>query len=146
MAVTEESSSTVEIDEITYYLSSIDSTTLDISDWFIAEEHTSDILYQCSYADPNKTQLRCLPGTKSFVNSGTKNLILYARHKATAGIGSFKINSAHIAYNGNKADVTNYTTPIEIKYGEKKFCETEKSGIIILFPNGGEVFHPGQNL
>lgn len=117
--VLEESPGKAEIESIDYDISQIDITTLQASEWFVAEEYASNILYECVFQDTNKTQLHCLPGAKSIVNSTTKNYILYAKVKAITGIGVFKVYGANIAYNGGKVDATNRTTTISIKYGEK---------------------------
>ncbi len=119
LAVTEEYPGKAEIESIDYDIATINADTLQVSDWFVAEEHTPNMLYRCSFQDTNKTQLRCIPDTKVSVQSETRNYILYARVKAITGPGSFKVYGANITYNGGKIDAVNRTMTVEIKYGEK---------------------------
>ncbi len=119
LAITEEYPGKAVVEQIDYEISRIDSDTLRVTEWFVAEEHTPNILYKCSFLGAENSQLRCLPGTQALVNSETRNYILYARVKGITGVGAFKIYGANIVYNGGKADATNHTTTISIKYGEK---------------------------
>jgi hypothetical protein len=114
-SVTQASPAKAEIELIDFNLSGIDTTALQISDWFVAEEGAS-ILSRCYFVGEGNEQLRCLPTPKVQVNSETRSYILYAKLKAITGVGSFKIYSAVIAYNGGKGDAINQTTPINIHY------------------------------
>lgn len=139
LAVNEEYPGKAQIESIDYTIAPINVNTIQIIDWFVAEEYTSNILSKCSFQDANKTQLHCIFDTKTVVvQSETRNYILYAQVKAITGPGSFKVYSANITYNGGKVDAVNRTMTVEIKYGEKRECHNEKPSITVISPNGGE--------
>ena len=137
LAVNEEYPGKAVIEKIDYDISQIDSTTLQISDWFIAEEHTPNILYKCSFLDTNKTQLRCLPGTQAVVNSEIRNYILYVRVKAMTGVGAFKVYGANIMYNGGKIDAINRTSMVKINYNPTIQCPEKVLALLINFADSG---------
>lgn len=119
LAITQPAPGSADVEFIDFDVAFGNPETLQLADWFITEENTSQILYKCSFQGNAQSQIRCTPGPKTVVTSGTRNFILSTKVKSMTGPGSMKIYKTNIGYNGGKANAENQTSMVKINYAPK---------------------------